>query len=1082
MYRESLVVRTKLTPPRLPKHTLHRARLTRRLLEALDYRLTIVHAGTGYGKSTALAALAAGPHPLVWYHLDREDVDPLMLFLHLFHGLRAALPALSETPLAILEGSEGSSDPPWSAAVDALANSLAGQLDHPLLLVLDDLHHLRQEPGPLRILDRLIGRAPADLHIILSTRYPARLPTLVNWRVRGEVLEIGQEELTFTPAEITALFRDQYDVALSGEESRRLAAETEGWAIALQLVWQNLRIRSTAPLPVGRSLSSLGQAADLETLFDYLAQEVLEQQPPDIQELLRVTAVLREMTASICDCLRASDDSALLLRYLLENGLFVVDLGDGHLRYHHLFRDFMLHRLAPEAARMAHRRAAACCQQAGELEEAIYHLLAAEALDEAAAIIAQLGPKMVRAGRLDTLGEWIYALPPEILERQPTLLVCLGDMARLHSRFDEALGWYSQAEERCRGRGDLPGVGQALRGQARVYLDTVDPRQAEHLLQEALRLADGVEDRETRARLLELLAENRLNLGRTEEAERLRAQVRELREEAPGEAELSVRVLLRTGRLDQARLLLEQQAEAERRAPVLRPRSHRETPLLLSLILAFQGQGEAAYRCAIEGTERGEMLGSPFSSAVGLMRQGHAWLLRQEPQGYEQACRCYRQALSVGDSLAVPRLKVEAFWGLCRAHGFCGEVELAEQAAAQGVAIAHPAGDEWIAALICVTMGASYALSHRFPAAIDWLTEAGSAFRDSNDTYGEAVTRLWQCLVWWETGDGARLKHGLDELLRLVRTHGYAYLFTRQTLLGPPDPRCLVPLLLHARDDGQQLPFSASLLAELGLRDLELHPGYQLRVQMLGPFRAWRGAQEIAPAEWRRDKARHLFQLLLTYRRTPLDREQLIEMLWPGGDPQAGQRNFKVALNALYGVLEPQRRPSAPSAYVLRDGSCYGLRPGADLWIDVDEFVTLIAAGDRLFDQDPEAALEHYRRALALYQSEYLPDCLYEEWCSEQREHLLTLYLRTADRLAQALAARELWAETISVCQAILARDDCWERAYALLMTAYAHTGNRAQALRTYQRCVEKLRQELDIAPAPSTVCLYESLLQSADE
>lgn len=78
MYRERLVVRTKLTPPRLHKQTLHRPRLTERLLKALDYRLTVVQAGAGYGKSTALAALAEGEHPFAWYHLADEDADPLL--------------------------------------------------------------------------------------------------------------------------------------------------------------------------------------------------------------------------------------------------------------------------------------------------------------------------------------------------------------------------------------------------------------------------------------------------------------------------------------------------------------------------------------------------------------------------------------------------------------------------------------------------------------------------------------------------------------------------------------------------------------------------------------------------------------------------------------------------------------------------------------------------------------------------------------------------------------------------------------------------------------------------------------------
>jgi DNA-binding SARP family transcriptional activator len=86
------------------------------------------------------------------------------------------------------------------------------------------------------------------------------------------------------------------------------------------------------------------------------------------------------------------------------------------------------------------------------------------------------------------------------------------------------------------------------------------------------------------------------------------------------------------------------------------------------------------------------------------------------------------------------------------------------------------------------------------------------------------------------------------------------------------------------------------------------------------------------------------------------------------------------------------------------------------------------------------------------------------------------LWLHAADRLAAALAERARWQETVDVCQAILQRDECWEQAYRLLMLAHARLGNRAQALRTYSRCVERLRAELDVPPSAATVGLFEEL------
>ncbi|MCP4415023.1 MAG: tetratricopeptide repeat protein, partial [Chloroflexi bacterium] len=775
-----------------------------------------------------------------------------------------------------------------------------------------------------------------------------------------------------------------------------------------------------------------------------------------------------------CDCLRQANNSRQLLRYLSETGLFVVTLGDEQMRYHHLFRDFLQRQLSPDDIKTIHKQAAACCQKLGRHEETITHLLAANDFETAAQLLDDLGRNLVHAGRLDMLVNWIGSLPPHILENHPPLLVSLGDVARLHSRFDEALAWYQQAESRSRLRGDLPAIGQALRGQARIYLDTVNPSQAEKLLQKALRLSDGQDDRESRARLLELLAENLLNQGRTNDAKAYRRQAQELRQEGPGQAELSIRVLLRTGQLDQARRLLQKQAEKERQEPILHPRSHRETLLLLSIILAFQGEADVAFQCAVEGTERGQALDSLFVTAVGYMRQGHAWLLQKNEHGYSEAHRCFHDAIKISETLDVPRLKVEAYWGLCQAHGFPGDLENAQLAAEKGLKLGHAAGDEWVMACIRTSMGAGYALLRQAEPAVTWLTQAQQAFRECGDTYGEAVSWLWLSTIWHQTGDTVRLVRAITNLLTLTQTYGYAYLFHRQTLLGPPDPRMLVPALLFARDNDIHSAHTLQLLSQMGLEKVQLHPGYQLRFQLFGSFRAWRGRAEIAASSWKRKKARQLLICLLTHRHISLEREQITDMLWPELNPDHAQRDFKIAYSTLLNVLEPQRGRNAPSAYIIRDESRYGWCATADVWLDAAEFESLIEQGNLIYRQDAVRTIPFYRQAIQLYQGEYLQEYPYEEWCSEERERLSTLFLQTAERLATTLTQQQAWDEAIEVAQAILSHDDCWENAYRILMQAYAQQGQRTQAIRTYQRCVERLQSVLDIAPTSTTVQLFD--------
>ncbi len=118
-------------------------------------------------------------------------------------------------------------------------------------------------------------------------------------------------------------------------------------------------------------------------------------------------------------------------------------------------------------------------------------------------------------------------------------------------------------------------------------------------------------------------------------------------------------------------------------------------------------------------------------------------------------------------------------------------------------------------------------------------------------------------------------------------------------------------------------------------------------------------------------------------------------------------------------------------------------------------------------------------RAFELYEGEYLPDVRYETWSAAEREHLSVLFLRAADQLAELYLEVERYVDSIEVCQRILAHDDCWERAYRNMMTAYYHLGDRGQVARTYQRCLLKLEKELDVSPSMETVALFQQLTGS---
>ena len=685
--RSSRLVRTKLNPPRSNRFTLPRQRLINRLRQAEEYRITILQAGTGYGKSTVLSLLSITDINAIWYHLSEEDSDPYTFVSHLLVGLEGALGRFSPAlPAQIEEWEQSRSNLTGATIVDILVNETAEKIKEPLFLVIDDAHMLNLSQETCRLFNRFLNHAPSQFHTICATRYPIDLPDIVMWRLYHELLEIKQHELAFTIDEIETLFQDHYNFKLSATQASMLNKRIEGWPIALPLIWQNLQRMSgplngysngVTPRPEENQLLETLTNLSISSgdLFRYLTGEVLSNQPEQIQTFLRETAVLRELSPQFCDALRDATDSADIIAQLQSNGLFVVSIDTGKTRYHHLFRDVLLNLISTDEAIGLHQTAGTLYENEGNLEEAIFHYLTAALYVDAVRLIAQIGRQLVNEGRLQTLSGWINQIPPSWHSTFPHLLVLLGHIERLHSRFDDALHYYQQAEHHYRTRhpADRSGLRYALCSQARIFLDTVNPTKADILLVEALEMVDStiVEEGEedVQQQLFHLMAENRLNLGDFKEADKYQrlavAQAVSPQQQLVNEdVEIRIRLLLRTGRLHDASNLVKRQLLQERERPILKPRAHRETLLIESLLNVFMGDQAGGIAAAQEGIKRGEQLNSNYITGVGYGRLGMAHLLSKNVEGYKEGAANLQKTIDLSERLDGPPPAADRLLGI----------------------------------------------------------------------------------------------------------------------------------------------------------------------------------------------------------------------------------------------------------------------------------------------------------------------------------------------------------------------------------------------------------------------------------
>ena len=256
------------------------------------------------------------------------------------------------------------------------------------------------------------------------------------------------------------------------------------------------------------------------------------------------------------------------------------------------------------------------------------------------------------------------------------------------------------------------------------------------------------------------------------------------------------------------------------------------------------------------------------------------------------------------------------------------------------------------------------------------------------------------------------------------------------------------------------------------LQDLNSHKENALiRIQTLGQFRIWRNNISVSSKEWGRDKTIQLFQYLISNRyRNALHREKIMDSLWEDGD----DRDFKVALHGINKVLEPNRLSRAEPTFVIRQGISY-LLDLDKIWIDVEVIEKYIIIGNESIGTDVLLAKNAYKLAIENYHGIYLPNRVFEDWSSEEREKIQILILGAFITLGE-LIIEENPTESIRLAQNALSIDPTWEDAYRLQMQAYLIKGNRPQSIKTYRKCVDVLEEEYGIEPLPETKKLIQEI------
>ena len=253
------------------------------------------------------------------------------------------------------------------------------------------------------------------------------------------------------------------DLALTSEDIAALDSKTEGWIAGLQMAAISMRGRG--------DISGFVQSftGSHRYVIDYLMEEVLEQQNPEIQKFLLKTSILERLNGELCDVVLSdqlatednqrpnhlplvTSNSQTILELLEKNNLFLTPLDDQRrwYRYHQLFADLLrnhLNQKFPDEVVHLHQRASIWYGMNDLLPDAIQHALAINDIEQIAYLTEEMVLDTLDRSETRALMTWLNHLSKADFQQYPWLLVARASIYFKAGKYDKMEQDYETVEK-----------------------------------------------------------------------------------------------------------------------------------------------------------------------------------------------------------------------------------------------------------------------------------------------------------------------------------------------------------------------------------------------------------------------------------------------------------------------------------------------------------------------------------------------------------------------------------------------------------------------------------------------------------
>ena len=1064
------ISKTKIIPPRRRAELLARKRLLDLLFDALDNKLVLVSAPAGYGKTSLLIdAVKESEFKCCWLSLDELDRDPQRFLAYLVASIAERFPGVGTQTAAVMKGVTSFEQEMERLAV-TLVNEAFSSIHEHFVIVLDDLHILEGVQPIYDFLNRFIQLVDDNCHLIISSRTLTTLADLPLMVAREQVSGLSFSDLAFRTEEIQALFLQNNDAYISDEEAQRLIEETEGWITGLQFSGSDISGKGRKPA----SKTGVG-------LFDYLGQQVVDRQKPELRELLLRTSLMDEFDAQLCESAlsplyHGRQDWDAFIRAIVQNNLFALPVGvEGRsLRYHHLFRDYLRQRMEKERAdevRPILKRLSRAYESMGEWEKAyavIHKLGDTNALVELIDLASF--NNMHNTSRI--VENWLRDLPPSIIKNHPRILSVSGTLKLIKGDSQSGISELTRAIVSFRESGDIPQLAMALVRRSFGYRYLGDYQTAIQDAGEAINLLEVRDDMQSLyAEALHVKGASMMRSGQNRDALKCHEQALDILIHLNEQREIPA-ILTDIGTTHQS---LGNYAEAEKmfsRALSIYKQEFNlvgQASLSNSMGNMFHQDGEyeksaSAYENGLLCAQRSQhtRLETLISLSIGD--------LYTELQDFEIAGQNYSHAERMLGERSDLFLLFSLHLGRANMALLRGDFQNFDSLTRELEQTIRSSQSHYENGHFNLLMGRSLLFKEKPAKAVAKLEQAESHFFQDGLTLELISARVWLSAAYASAGRYADAVNKLQGVVNGKPGHvaiiaaGQSRKWLEPLQKDPEVGRPLHDLFLQAEKLAAHLPKVRRELRRQA-RVVEV-PAAQLIITGFGNSTVVLNGRELMLSDWQTQSVRELFFFFLSQHR-PLTKEQVVEQFWRElEDPAKVRLRFK---NEMYRL-----RRAMGNEVIRYENNTYAFNRNLNYEYDVEAFESHFARARSA--QQPEEQIEFYRKAAELVKGPYLND-IYFDWVVADRERLDQMYLAALLALAELYQKQAQLNEALAMCRRVVEYKPFHEAAYSLEMQIHQRMGNRAAVISTYEACKTALRKHLSLPPSPETEALYRKML-----